>query len=157
MTIRAVVLAFKECLTQAAKDVPTDVLLMFTEPIIELLDFNQWLDQDDTLLRPMVESALVELFRATREDAQGTQLVKSLLQKTRSEHMHVRLATVGVLKALWDACSDRMVGTLSDFTLFAVELLEDSFEDVEKATRELFNTIANFTGEDVQALLKGAV
>ncbi|CAD7929390.1 unnamed protein product [Amoebophrya sp. A25] len=104
----------------------------------------------------VLQRLFVALVHQLAEEEDRKQLVLSLLHKTQKAvgGEVARLALVRTLKALWRNEGCAIVSSLSDTMLFAVELLEDESEQVERETKELLKIVQNVTGEDVQELLR---
>ncbi|CAD7941431.1 unnamed protein product [Amoebophrya sp. A120] len=104
----------------------------------------------------LLQQTVVALVHQLADETERKQVLLSLLHKTQepSAGEAVKVALLKTVKAVWKKENCGVVTSLSDTLLFAVELLEDDSELVERHTKELLKLVQTITGEDVQALLK---
>merc|ERR1719468_1231451 len=96
-----------------------------------------------------VQKALVALASASNPD-KVKQLLVTVLSKSRSDDVEVRMCAVRACHKLWQDLGIQMISGLSEVVMFASELLEDEDDRVEKAVRLMIKTIEECTGESLQ-------
>jgi len=129
-----------------------------TEPCIDLLDTFEFLPPAEAsvaagVLQERLQGAVVAL-ASQSEGAKVKQLFTSILGKTRSEDVEVRLCAVRCCTKVWADLGVQVVTGLSEVVMFASELLEDEDSRVEDAVRVLIKTMEDCTGESLQDALK---
>lgn len=149
--------------TTKAETYSSVFLEAFVEPLLDLLELaplfqtasgSNSAQQYTARFFHSLELAILHLLRHLPEEKNRKQFVLQLLHKTRCPSAAVRLTVVRIIKSLWKRQTGLVLPTVSDVLLFAVELLEDEDEEIEKVTKQIMKLVQDATGEDVREMMK---
>jgi len=143
--------------TKAAKAVEEAVDAL-TEPCADQLDIFKYLPpvQESPAALALglaIQGAAVALAAAS-DSGRVKKVLTSILAKSRSEEVEVRVAAVRCCHKIWSELGVQVVSGLSEVVMYASELLEDEDSSVEEAVRAMIKTIEDCTGESLQDALK---
>jgi len=146
----------------AASTVPSkameETVDAFLDPCADMLDIFEYLPPAESSplvfdFQKVVHNALVAL-AAAADTTKVKQLFITVLGKSRSQDVEVRLVTVRCVHKIWTELGVQVVSGLSEVVMFASELLEDEDQRVEAAVRLMIKVIEECTGENLQEALK---
>jgi len=143
--------------TKAVKAVEETVDAL-TEACADQLDIFKFLPplQESPVTQALtqaVQGAAVALAAAS-DGGRVKKVLTTILAKSRSDEVEVRLAAVRCCHKVWSELGVQVVSGLSEVVMYASELLEDEDSGVEEAVRAMIKTIEDCTGESLQDALK---
>lgn len=127
-------------------------------PLIEQLEREPPAGVDEASV-VAADSTLVEcltqMASTAADDGLWRPLNRAVLMCSRSARPHTRLLSVRVTASLVDRLQEEYLVLLPETIPFVSELLEDTDEAVEAATRDLLAKLTDVSGEDVKSLMQG--
>jgi len=143
--------------SEVAKKVE-DAVDLLLEPCANMLDVCEFLlPLDDSPLASAVlnnTQAAVVALAAASDGGMMKKLLSTVLAKSRSDDVEVRLASVRCCHRVWIDLGVQAASGLSEVVMHASELLEDEDPRVEAAVRLLIKSMEECTGESLQDALK---
>jgi U3 small nucleolar RNA-associated protein 10 len=96
---------------------------------------------------------IAHLAAAAGKDTLWKPLVNAVLMKTRHSSAAIRLGAIQVLQKCFVICGEEFLVLIPECLPFLSELMEDSSQSVEQATRTLIKYIEDVLGESVESYL----
>ncbi|KAF2202853.1 hypothetical protein GQ43DRAFT_479562 [Delitschia confertaspora ATCC 74209] len=106
----------------------------------------------DTLTSSVIP-AITELAASASSLDNHREMNSILLKYMRSEHAHIRLASVKTEQSLTSRLGEEWLGLLAEMLPFISELREDDDELVERETQRWINSMEGILGEDLEGML----
>jgi hypothetical protein len=135
-----------------------DALELLLEPCTNMLDVCEFLPpvEDSPLSLAVLNNtqAAVVALAAASDSGMMKKLLSTVLAKSRSDDVEVRLASVRCCHRVWMDLGVQAASGLSEAVMHASELLEDEDPRVEAAVRLLIRSMEDSTGESLQDALK---
>lgn len=135
-----------------------DAVELLLEPCTDMLDVCEFLPplEESPLALAVLNNtqAAVVALAAASDSGMMKKVLSTVLAKSRSDDVEVRLASVRCCHRVWIDLGVQAASGLSEAVMHASELLEDEDPRVEAAVRLLIRSMEECTGENLQDALK---